>query len=168
MKKGFLLALFVTLANSLAASAIENDYEVPWELLNELNTWLETKTEFKKRDSQPKIMLIEIKLAEKLHGSADSSEGSIRGLYDDETKTIYLTKPWSPSDQRDVSVLLHEMVHHRQSELHWYCRQAQEWRAYQIQAQWLQELNIDSGFYWPAILLESSCTKRDIHPDQTD
>lgn len=165
MKTACVLALTVSLANSLAAPATEGEHEVSPELLNKLHHWLDEHTEFEKRDSQPNIVLIDLELAEKLRGSDNSSGGPIGGLYDSETETIYLTRPWSPSNQRDISVLLHEMVHHRQSGRHWYCPQAQEWRAYQIQAQWLQEQNIDSGFYWPAILLKSSCAKRDVHPD---
>ena len=56
------------------------------------------------------------------------------------------------------------MVHHRQADLHWYCEQAQEWRAYKLQSQWLADQGLKDDFYWPAIVLKSSCTKRDIHP----
>lgn len=42
------------------------------------------------------------------------SESMIEALYEFETQTIYLPNTWSPVDFRDVSVLLHELVHHMQ------------------------------------------------------
>ncbi len=134
-------------------------------LADTLNTWLDAQTEYENPAAQPRIILVSPSQAAYLHGAADHSGGTLRGLYDDETETIYLVEPWSANDTRDVSVLVHELVHHRQSEQHWYCPQAQEWRAYQIQSQWLQEKQIEDDFYWPAIVLKSSCAKRDIHPE---
>ena len=165
MEKGILFALVISLANAASASASDDIHGISPRLLNELNIWLDTETEFGRRDSQPHIKMVGKERAEELRGVADRSGGRTRGLYDEETETIYLTEPWSPSSRRDIGVLVHEMVHHRQSRLFWYCQQAQEWRAYQIQAQWLGEQNIEDDFYWPAILLESSCAKRDIHPE---
>ena len=165
MNKGILFALAITLANAASASANDEIHGISPTLLNELNTWLDAETEFGRNDSDPYIKFVEIEHAEELRGVADHSGGRTRGLYDEETSTIYLMKPWAANNRRDLSVLLHEMVHHRQSEQHWYCQQAQEWRAYQIQAQWLGDQNIENDFYWPAILLQSSCAKRDIHPE---
>ncbi len=165
MNMGVFLAFTFCLSNAAFASDRDNIGAVPARLISELNTWLDTETEYREWDNQPLIKLIEAEQADKLHGVADRSGGRIRGLYDAEIETIYLTEPWSPDNPRDVGVLLHELVHHRQKERHWYCEQAQEWRAYQIQAQWLAERNIADGFYWPAILLQSSCAKRDVHPE---
>lgn len=165
MKKGIIFVFTLFLTHTATASVDEDRQQVPNVLLAELNAWLDAETEYARRGSQPRIKFIGAEQAEYLHGVADRSGGRTRGLYNNETETIYLTAPWSASNRRDVSVLLHEMVHHRQSEHHWYCEQAQEWRAYQIQAQWMGEQNIDDRFYWPAILLQSSCAKRDIHPE---
>ncbi len=165
MEKSILFALALTLANAVSASASDDVHGISPTLLYELNTWLDAETEFDGRNSQPRITFVGVKLAEDLRGVADRSGGRTRGLYDNEVETIYLTEPWSARNRRDIGVLLHEMVHHRQSGQHWYCQQAQEWRAYQIQAQWLGERKIEDDFYWPAILLQSSCAKRDIHPE---
>lgn len=165
MEKGILFALAITLANAASATASDNIHGISPTLLDELNAWLDAETEFGRRDSPPRIKLVGLERAEDLRGAAERSGGRTRGLYDEETGTIYLTEPWSAGNRRDISVLLHEMVHHRQAGQHWYCQQAQEWRAYQIQAQWLGEQNIGDDFYWPAILLQSSCAKRDIHPE---
>jgi len=36
-------------------------------------------------------------------------------LYDNRTKTIFLAEAWSSSNRADVSILVHEMVHHLQN-----------------------------------------------------
>ncbi len=165
MKTGIFFALTLTLTGAASASESGNSSGVSPALLFELNAWLDAETEYRERDRRPLIEFVGAERGEDLRGVADRSGGRTRGLYDAEIETIYLVEPWSPDNPRDISVLLHEMVHHRQSGQHWYCDQAQEWRAYQIQAQWLAEQEIADGFYWPAVLLQSSCTKRDIHPE---
>ena len=165
MEKGLLFAVMLGLANPTMATDRDSDHAVSPELVANLNQWLDAETEYETRMDRPRIELTSQEQAEELHGVADRSSGRTRGLYDDTTRTIYLTSPWSADDPYDVSILLHEMVHHRQAAQHWYCPQAQEWRAYQIQAQWLEERAVEVPFYWPAIALQSSCAKRDIHPE---
>ena len=48
---------------------------------------------------------------------------------------------------------------------HWYCPQAMEWDAYLIQERYLNALGETGGFNWAWVLLASSCTARDHHPD---
>jgi len=165
MKRGIILALALTLSNTAFALNNVDTNGIPPALVVELNAWLDAATEYPESDTRPQIEFVETEQAQRLRGVADLSGGRIRGLYDAETGTIYLTEPWSSENPRDISILLHEMVHHRQTKRHWYCPQAQEWRAYEIQAQWLAEQNIEDDFYWPAIMLQSSCAKRDIHPE---
>jgi hypothetical protein len=99
-------------------------------------------------------------------GAEARAMGALRSVYSPSTITIYLVEPWSPSEPYDVSILLHELVHHRQATAkYWACPQDQEWRAYQLQEAWLAERNIASGFYWPAIALLAGCAPRDVHPD---
>lgn len=160
-----IFTLVLCFANAVFASDEDEQGKVLSALVSELNAWLDAETEYRDRARRARIKFTGDKQAEQLHGVTDRSGGKIRGLYDAEEQTIYLTQPWSASNPRDVSVLLHELVHHRQAGQHWYCAQAQEWRAYQIQAQWLAEHRIKDGFFWPAILLLSSCANRDIHPE---
>ena len=164
MKTGAIIAIAFVLAGSADASDGDTVPRVSTALLSELNLWLDTETEYARRDDQPHIVFVGQDQAERLRGAEGRTDGLTRGLYDAAIETIYLTEPWSAEIPRDVSVLLHEMAHHRQAAQHWYCEQAQEWRAYQIQAQWLADQQIVNNFYWPAILLQSSCAKRDIHP----
>ena len=91
--------------------------------------------------------------------------GRARGLYDPGTGTIALVRPWSPREAGDVSVLLHELVHHRQAALHHYCPAAEEPLAYRLQEAWLAERGLPLD--WPrlAIALAAGCTPHDIHPE---
>jgi len=88
----------------------------------------------------------------------------LQAVYDLKARRIYLVRPWSVYDARDLSVLLHELVHYLQFQSHsWPCPQAAEWEAYHLQAAWLAEKGIDAGFDWAQIGLMSRC-RRDVHP----
>ena len=131
----------------------------------ELERWLDENSPYPAAPAPARLAVIDLDEAQALDRRA-VRKGRLRALYDDKAAIIYLIRPWAPRSARDKGVLLHELAHHRQATArHWYCAQAQEWGAYKLQSAWLAERGIDAGFYWPAILLESSCAKRDIHPD---
>jgi len=135
-------------------------------LIDGLRAWLDANSEYPRRDILPSIEIVDPGHPALAYPNAEKASGRLRGVYDDQSATIYLVRPWSPDKVFDRSVLLHELTHHRQTTAkHWYCPQEQEWRAYQIQAQWLAEQGVEAAFYWPAIVLQSSCAKRDIHPE---
>lgn len=134
-------------------------------LLSALEEWLDQNSAYARPPSAPTVRVIPPAIAADLAGGLEAGHlGRLRGLFDPETSTIYLVSPWDVSDPEDVSVLLHELVHHRQAKQHWYCPAEQEWDAYKLQAAWLTELGIKPDFYWPAILLSASCGPRDVHP----
>jgi len=60
-------------------------------------------------------------------------------VYDDAKKTIYLPERWTGSSPAELSVLVHEMVHHLQNvaKLKFECPQARETAAYAAQEKWL-------------------------------
>lgn len=64
---------------------------------------------------------------------------SIAALYDDGNKTIYLPEGWSGKTPAELSVLVHEMVHHLQNlaGLKYGCSEEREKLAYAAQTQWL-------------------------------
>jgi hypothetical protein len=137
------------------------------EIIDDLNDWIARTEVYKPATTSPeRIVFVNAGETIMADGRKVTVKNRTRGLYDGETATIYLARPWSGDNPYDRSVLLHELVHHAQSNArHWYCPQAMEWDAYRLQEEFLAQGNIESGFYWPAILLESSCSKRDIHPD---
>ena len=73
--------------------------------------------------------------------SAPASQRDAEALYDDSTRTIYLPEGWTGKTPAEVSVLVHEMVHHLQNMagLKYECPQAREKPAYAAQNQWLAQ-----------------------------
>jgi hypothetical protein len=71
--------------------------------------------------------------------AAENREDMI-AVYDDEMKTIYLPKNWTGSTPAELSILVHEMVHHLQgaTRTRYECPQAREQLAYVAQEKWLR------------------------------
>jgi len=91
-------------------------------------------------------------------------EPDLRAAYDLSDRRIFLVLPWDPGNPRDVSALLHELIHDVQlRNRSWDCPQQPEWEAYKLQARWLTQRGIDPGFDWLVIFLRARCP-RDIHP----
>ncbi len=69
-------------------------------------------------------------------------------LYGMGTHTLYLSNQWSPTDLRDQSILLHELVHHLQlmNETHVACPAQYNGLAYQVQIAWLREAGESAPF----------------------
>jgi len=96
----------------------------------------------------------------------ESSVGKRRdvvALYDDQTKTIYLWDKWTGSRPAELSVLVHEMVHHLQNEAgtSYECAAEREKLAYEVQDKWLGLFgrNLESEFEINglALLISTSC-----------
>lgn len=64
---------------------------------------------------------------------------NIQAFYDIRRRTIFLTKEWHPKNPKDLSVLVHEMVHHLQNldKRTFACPAEREKLAYQAQETWL-------------------------------
>jgi hypothetical protein len=83
----------------------------------------------------------------------NQSEPDVVSLYSSETKTIYLLNGWKGKAPGELSMLVHEMVHHLQNvgQLKFACPQEKEKLAYKAQDGWLalfgsdlaQEFQID-------------------------
>jgi hypothetical protein len=72
---------------------------------------------------------------------SDRSGGlKVFSIYDDASKTIFLREGWTGSSAAELSVLVHEMVHHLQNvgKLKFDCPAAREKLAYEAQEQWLR------------------------------
>lgn len=87
----------------------------------------------------------------------------VYALYDTQRRTIYLHEDWSSGRPADVSVLVHEMVHHLQNAAgeKFTCPQEREKDAYKAQKEWLalfgrtleQEFEIDGM----TVLVRTNC-----------
>jgi hypothetical protein len=69
----------------------------------------------------------------------------IVAVYDDATETIYLSENWKGISHAELSVLVHEMVHHLQNraQLTYACAGAREKPAYLAQKKWLESHGLD-------------------------
>ena len=65
--------------------------------------------------------------------------GDIVSVYLDDTRTIYLPDGWTGRTPAELSILVHEMVHHLQNAggLKFACPQEREALAYEAQERWL-------------------------------
>lgn len=137
------------------------------QLIEHLDGWLDRHTDLPRSNSAPVIRQISNAQAARLHSPNHASQlGKTRGLYDADSETIYLVRPWDARNPFDVGVLLHELVHHRQKDArHWYCDGAKELPAYETQRDWLAQMGLEADINWIAVVLEAGCTPRDIHPD---
>lgn len=135
------------------------------EILGMLEHWLDANTDLPARPDLPEIRVVSAQQAALIAGLPGRGHGATRGLYDAQSETIYLVHPWAADDPEDLSVLLHELVHHRQAPRHFYCPAAQEEGAYRAQSAWLAELGLKADVNWIAVILDAGCTPRDIHPD---
>lgn len=87
----------------------------------------------------------------------------VMALYEDAGRTIYLREGWTGATPGEMSVLVHEMVHHLQNVAgeKFECAQAREKPAYAAQKRWMeqagrdffQELEIDPM----TMLMRTSC-----------
>ena len=74
-------------------------------------------------------------------------DAQLRAAYDLRRRRIFLVLPWRASDARDVSTLLHQLLHDIQFSSHpWPCKGQAEWEAYKLQEAWLAERGLASGF----------------------
>lgn len=71
-------------------------------------------------------------------------------IYNDRTQTIVLPESWTGANATELSMLVHEMVHHMQNlaKLEYQCPAAREKLAYEAQNDWLKQhgLNLETEF----------------------
>jgi hypothetical protein len=124
-------------------------------LLTAIETWLSIEFDLPILRNHPRIELVPpAEIAALRYGgrfptagtehatsgpSAAPSDRDTVAVYSDSTRTIYLAENWTGSTPAELSVLVHEMVHHLQSlaGLKYECPQAREKLAYTAQERWL-------------------------------
>lgn len=132
-----------------------------------LDRWIDDFSDYPPPDrTLSRIVLVPPGNMGLIGAAARHFDGRTRGAYDPSTATVYLQRPWSAKDVHDRGVLLHELVHHRQvGARHWYCPGAMEWDAYKLQETFLAQGGEEARINWIAVVMESSCSPRDHHPD---
>jgi uncharacterized protein DUF6647 len=150
-------------------------------LLTEIATWLSVNFDLPAASDHPKVAIVPameiaflrygaftaMKQAEVVafYSSANSRDAGreVVAVYDDKTSTIFLPEGWTGNTPTELSVLVHEMVHHLQkaANLSYECPAAREKLAYAAQEKWLsqygrnllEDFEIDSV----ALLLSTKC-----------
>ena len=84
-------------------------------------------------------------------------------IYRDDTQTIYLREDWTGKTPGELSILVHEIVHHLQAVggINFECLQEREELAYKVQERWLglfgHSLQSDFGLDPFSVFLKSKC-----------
>jgi hypothetical protein len=151
-----------TLPQTFAQNAIIKRIEHE-DLLISIENWLSSEFDLPKISCHPRIELVAPSTIASLGYKKLRSDPSVLAesettgaqlntvsLYDDATQTIYLPKGWTGSTDVEVSILVHEMVHHFQNLLgfKYACAQEREKLAYMAQDRWLEQsaLSLASEF----------------------
>lgn len=127
-------------------------------LLTVIVTWLAANFGLPAIYEHPRVELVsEARMAEIRHSRLTSTRpehlapepgraaaprpgGDVYAIYDDVSRTIYLPEKWTGTSPAEVSLLVHELVHHLQKVggLAYACPEAREKPAYQAQTRWLE------------------------------
>ncbi len=95
--------------------------------------------------------------------SSSEKRRDVVALYNDQTRTIYLSDKWAGSTPAELSVLVHEMVHYLQNEAGttYECPAEREKLAYEAQDRWLhlfgRNLEAEFEINGLALLVSTSC-----------
>lgn len=155
----------IALLLAISAPASAGPREAPL-LLDTIAAWLSANFHLPAVEDGPALHAIsDARLAEMRYGpDATVEPGRVVATYDDEAGTIYLSESWSGRTPAEVSVLVHEMVHHIQaaSGQRFACAAEREKLAYQAQDAWLrlfgQSLETAFGIDPAMVLVSTVCT----------
>jgi hypothetical protein len=87
----------------------------------------------------------------------------VYAIYDDASRTIYLREGWTGRTSAEISVLVHELVHHVQNLAgqRFFCAAEREKPAYRAQADWLalfgKNLEGEFGIDAMTLLVRTNC-----------
>jgi hypothetical protein len=118
-------------------------------LMRAVETWLTSNFDLAVAPEQPRIAIVPaahmaaVRNQSMLRASSQavlvSRSRNVAAFYHDLTRTIHLPAGWTGASAAEISVLVHEMVHHLQnmSGLRYACPQAREALAFEAQERWL-------------------------------
>jgi hypothetical protein len=94
---------------------------------------------------------------------ATTPEAEVLGMYDTSSGTIFLPLGWTGQSPAEMSILVHEIVHHLQtlSDERFGCPAEREKRAYEVQGRWLEahgeSLEVSLGISPMFLLVATNC-----------
>ena len=182
------LAIFVMAGLSVAQTAEQPNTPEAYRaaaqptqaLLSEIATWLSTNFDLPAVHDHPRVefaapmKLVSMRykgllpLAWREDSIQDPAVQAVHqrevvAVYNDTTKMIFLSEAWTGTTPAELSVLVHEMVHHLQNlaGLKYNCTQAREKLAYQAQNEWLKlhgrDLEKEFEIDMLTLLVSSAC-----------
>lgn len=135
----------VCLAAATPVAALEA--EATPSLIDAIEMWLVANFDLEPASSPPDLVKVApARLVEIRYGDTSLvSPGEVLAAYDEADGIVYLTESWSGRTPEQLSVLVHEMVHHLQAaaDMRFACPGEREELAYRAQDAWLRLFGTD-------------------------
>ncbi len=152
-------------ATALATPSFSEQRRVPT-ILDFISLWLQSEYHLELPGSHPDIVSKSPEeLITRRYGEGIAFDpGEIVALYDAEAQTIFVSDDWMGTSVAELSILVHEMVHHFQAEAGtiFACAAEREKLAYRAQQDWLslfgQDLQNAFGIDPALIRVSTVCT----------
>ena len=150
---------------AVAAPAAAEIQTAPF-LLDTIELWLVTNFTLPPTAEPPRLVTVPaLRLVEIRYGPASSvAPGDVMAAYEESSRTIYLAEGWTGRSPAELSVLVHEMVHHLQAsaDMRFACPAEREVLAYRAQDAWLRLFGFDLksafGIDGALLLVATVCT----------
>ena len=160
-----LRAAAVMLVAALPTHASAEQRDAPT-ILDFISLWLQSEYQLGQPASQPVIVAMPpAELLTRRYGEGVGTDpADVVALYDAEAGSILVSEAWTGDTVAEISILVHEMVHHLQQDAGtvFACPAARERLAYRAQDDWLklfgQDLQSAFGIDPALILVATVCT----------
>lgn len=157
-----LIAVWLACVSPATAAQLHD----PPPLLDTIVLWLTTNFDLPASTDRPALASVSLAdlVAMRYGPEATVSPGEVIAVYDDARRTIYLSTGWTGRTPAELSVLVHEMVHHLQSaaDMRFACPGEREALAYRAQDAWLglfgTSLESAFGINAATVLVATACT----------
>jgi hypothetical protein len=156
----------VALCLAAAAPVAAAETQHPPSLLETIELWLVANFGLTPAAGSPDLVTVPAgRLVEIRYGFASPvSSGEVVAAYDEASRIIYFTEGWTGRTPDQLSVLVHEMVHHLQASanMRFACPAEREVLAYRAQDAWLKLFGLDLerafGIDAATVLVATVCT----------
>lgn len=154
---------------ALGAATATRNMSIDPRLPDVIGTWLSRHFDLPESADPPMIAFSRVEaMAALRYGSAASSTSAgatadIVAIYVDADRTIYLPEGWTGNSPAELSMIVHEMVHHLQNQagMKFACPEEREKVAYEAQQAWLalfgRDLSSDFGIDPFTVLVRTQC-----------
>ena len=119
------------------------------EIVKRLLAWIVVKTGLSVKQPPTIRFVPAARLVELYYGkNKEVVKIGVKGLYDNKSHIVRLLDSWDSSNLRDLSYLLHELVHHLQvvNNVEVECQARYDLQAYHLQFEWLHEQGIQDPY----------------------